>query len=98
MNSSLPFSSKILLAWGKLTNKLLEPPAHSASENEKLLAQQENLLVLDNQTALFKTLFLYLQINYRNYISDQMNLREYINLKSQAKDLGLFLVSMLIYF
>ena len=54
MNSSLPFSSKILLAWGKLTDKLLEPPAHSASENEKLLAQQENLLVLDNQTALFK--------------------------------------------
>lgn len=54
MNSSLPFSSKILLAWGKFTDKLLEPPAHSASENEKLLAQQENLVVLDNQTALFK--------------------------------------------
>ena len=47
--------SQILLTLGKslVGRRVAGSFAHWASENEKVLAHKENLLVLDNRTALF---------------------------------------------
>ena len=68
LNSSLPFGQvalKFCLPWASFGLLFLQftvvgrwlawALAHWASENEKWLAQQENLLVLDNRTALFSS-------------------------------------------
>jgi len=67
LNSSLPFkqavlkfclpraSLSLLFFYYLVGRRLACSLARGASENEKLLAQQENLLVPGNQTALFSS-------------------------------------------
>jgi len=66
LNSSSPFRQgalKFCLPWARLSllfshlvgRQLAWAFAHQVVENEKLLAQQVNLLVLDNWTALFSS-------------------------------------------
>ena len=51
----LPWASVSLLFYNLVGRRLAWALTHWASENEKLLAPQENLLVLDDQTALFSS-------------------------------------------